>query len=335
MLAPDVRAELRTLSRPQAGTVARHLVAAGRFVDSDPALALRHAREARRMAARIGAVREAVGIAAYHASEWSEALTELRAAFRLTGDPVHLPLMADCERAMGRPERALRVAQSPDVGRLDRAGRVELAIVEAGARRDMQEADAALMVLQGAGLDRSRVLPWSARLWYAYADSLLAAGRHDEAADWFLAVAGVDPDDQTDAEDRLVELGVLEPPDVEEAEPDPSDVEEAELDPKLLLPLGDPERLEPPEIDEARLDPDVRGGLAEESPGDSHDAGDHLPDGGARKEQDDGEQQPHDRADREATGNHPALPVHPAVFREAPASAQHPSVPPPTDNSLD
>jgi hypothetical protein len=213
MLAPEVRGELRSLSRPQAAQVARHLVAAGRLVDDDPELALRHAREARRMAARIGVVREAVGITAYHAGEWAEALTELRAARRLTGDPSHLPLMADCERAMGRPERALRVAQAPEASQLSTAGRVELRMVEAGARRDLGEIDAALMVLRGAGLDRSRLMPWSARLWYAYADTLLAAGQLDEARDWFLAVAGLDLAGQTDAEDRLVELGVLEPVD--------------------------------------------------------------------------------------------------------------------------
>jgi tetratricopeptide (TPR) repeat protein len=249
MLAPEVRAELRSLSRHQADSVACHLVAAGQLVDSDPERALQHAREARRMAARIGAVREAVGITAYHASEWAEALTELRAARRLTGDASHLPLMADCERAMGRPERALRVAQSADASRLDAAGRVELRMVEAGARRDLGELDAALMILQGAGLDRSRLLPWSVRLWYAYADTLVAAGRLDEAQEWFLAVAGIDADDQTDAEDRLVELGVLEP-------------------------VGDPDE---PGIDmaEAGVEADVEGGDAVIPVG--YEAGVYLP----------------------------------------------------------
>ena len=181
------------------------------------------------MAARIGAVREAVGITAYHASEWAEALTELRAARRLTGDASHLPLMADCERAMGRPERALRVAQSADAAQLDLAGQVELRMVEAGARRDLGELDAALMILQGAGLDRSRLRPWSVRLWYAYADTLVAAGRLDQAQEWFISVAGVDAEGQTDAEDRLVELGVLEPAG-DQADLDSAD-SEAEVEP--------------------------------------------------------------------------------------------------------
>jgi hypothetical protein len=210
MLAPEVRGDLRSLSKHQADSAARHLVMAGRLVDTDPELALRYAREARRMAARIGVVREAVGIAAYRAGEWAESLTELRAARRLTGDSSHLPLMADCERAMGRPERALRVVQSDEAGQLDEAGRVELRMVEAGVRRDLGEMEAALAVLKGAGLDRSRLLPWSARLWYAYADTLLAAGRGEEAQEWFVAVAAVDTDGETDVDERLVELGVLE-----------------------------------------------------------------------------------------------------------------------------
>lgn len=206
MLAPEVRAELRSLSKPNADRVARHLVAAGRLVDEDPAAALEHARAARATAGRIGVVREAVGVTAYHAGEWAEALAELRAARRLTGDTTYLPVMADCERALGRPERALDIARSPEAAKLPEEQRVEMRIVEAGARRDLGEMDAALLTLQSAGLDRSRVEPWTPRLWYAYADTLLAIGRTDEAYDWFAAVATVDEDGLTDAQERVEQL---------------------------------------------------------------------------------------------------------------------------------
>jgi tetratricopeptide (TPR) repeat protein len=144
--------------------------------------------------------------AAYAAGEWSEALAELRAARRLTGDPTHLPIIADCERALGRPERALDLARSPEVGALPAAARVELRIVEAGARRDLGQLDAALVTLQGPDLDRRTVQPWTARLWYAYADTLLALGRTGEARDWFVATASIDEDGETDADDRLLAL---------------------------------------------------------------------------------------------------------------------------------
>lgn len=202
LLDRSVRAELRSLSKPNADAVGRHLVAAGEALDSDPTTALAHARAARARAARVGAVREAVGLAAYHAGEWSEALTELRTARRISGDPHSLPLIADCERALGRPDRALRALNDPNVGRLDAETRIELFIVVAGARRDLGQLDAALAVLARGGLDRDRPRPGSARLWYAYADTLEAAGRAEEAASWFAASAAADVEGELDAADR-------------------------------------------------------------------------------------------------------------------------------------
>ena len=209
-LAPEVRSQLRTLSKVAADRVARHLVAAGRLVDEDPQAALEQARAARALGARVAVVREAVGETAYAAGEWAEAIAELRTARRMTGDDSSLPMIADAERALGRPERALRIAQSPEVQELAPAERAEMRIVEAGARRDLGQLDAALVTLQDFGLDQRSVRPWSGRVWYAYADLLLAAGREDEARDWFLAAAGADPDGTTDADERLLELDGIE-----------------------------------------------------------------------------------------------------------------------------
>jgi tetratricopeptide (TPR) repeat protein len=206
LLDRGVRAELRSLTKPTAEAVGRHLVAAGEYLDRDPALALSHARAARARAARVAVVREAVGLAAYHAGEWAEAISELRTARRISGDPRNLAVLADCERALGRPAQALRYLTDPDVRRLDAETRVELLIVGAGARRDLGQLDAALSVLARGGLDQSRPGPASARLWYAYADTLVALGRPDEAAVWFVASAGVDPDGELDAVDRAADL---------------------------------------------------------------------------------------------------------------------------------
>jgi len=206
LLDRGTRAELRTLSKPNAEAVAGHLVAAGLALESDPALALSQARAARARASRIAAVREAVGIAAYHAQEWPEALTELRTARRISGDPRNLPLMADCERALGRPNQALRLIDDPGVARLDPETRVEMLIVIAGARRDLGQVDAALAILARGGLDQDRPKPGASRLWYAYADALEAAGRIQEAANWFGASAARDVDGDTDAVDRAAAL---------------------------------------------------------------------------------------------------------------------------------
>lgn len=206
LLDRGVRAELRSLSKPNAEAVAKYLVAAGEVVDTDPPRALAFARAARSRAARVGAVREAVGIAAYHAGEWSEALTELRTARRISGDPRNLAVIADCERALGRPEQAAKMLGDPDVRRLDAETRAELLIVVAGARRDLGQADAALSVLARGGLDREHPRPGAARLWYAYADTLAGAGRTEEAAAWFAASAALDPDGELDAAERAAAL---------------------------------------------------------------------------------------------------------------------------------
>jgi len=216
-LDAEVRRDLRGLQKNTAESVARHLVAAGRFVDEDPERALEHARFARQRASRIAVVREAAGIAAYHAGEWAEALGELRAARRMGGGPGHLAVMADIERALGRPERAIELSRGPEASTLGRAERIELAIVAAGARRDLGELDAAVVSLQIPELDPSRREPWSARLFYAYADNLLAAGRTADAVQWFVHAADADTVDETDAWHRVADLtGEPLPPDDDE-----------------------------------------------------------------------------------------------------------------------
>lgn len=206
MLDRQVRAELRSLSKPNAEVVAGHLIAAGLALDTDPKKALAHARAARGRASRLAVVREAVGVAAYHAQEWNEALTELRTARRISGDPRNLPIMADCERAVGRPAQAARMLSDPDVGRLDPETRAELFIVVSGARRDTGQLDAALAVLARGGLDRERPRPGAIRLWYAYADVLAELGRTEDAASWFAAAAGLDAEGDTDAAERAADL---------------------------------------------------------------------------------------------------------------------------------
>ncbi|WP_233358740.1 tetratricopeptide repeat protein [Thermomonospora amylolytica] len=216
-LDAEARAELRTLPRDLATKVARHLVMAGRLIDEEPDVAYQHARAARRLASRVGIVREAAGLAAYHASEWADALAELRAARRLRNtEEAYLPILADCERGLGRPERALDLAKSPAARRLDQADRVELRIVESGARRDLGQHDAAVVTLQIPELRDKQLRPWSARLFYAYADALLDAGREKEAVEWFARSAAADRDGVTDAPERYAELEGLEIIDLED-----------------------------------------------------------------------------------------------------------------------
>ncbi|WFE35070.1 Replicase polyprotein 1ab [Micromonospora sp. WMMD975] len=204
-----------------ADTVARHLVATGLLIDDDPALALAHAMAARRLASRIAAVREAVGLAAYHAGEWQTAIAELRTFHRMTGLQIHLAVLADCERALGRPERAIDLFRGADREKLDQAVAIELLIVAAGARGDLGQKDAAVAMLQVRELTAESSEPWAARLRYAYADGLLAVGRREEAREWFSRAADIDSEGETDAAERLLELdGVVIEGDDEDDEPD-------------------------------------------------------------------------------------------------------------------
>lgn len=206
-----------------ADKVARHLVAAGRTIDDDPREALAHALAARRLASGIAPVREAAGLAAYHAGEWQTAIAELRAYHRMTGRQTHLAVVADCERALGRPERAIDLYRHANLNAMSPAEAAELLIVAAGARRDLGQVAAAVAMLQVPELTGPRT-PWQARLRYAYADALLAAGRREEAREWFARAVDVDEEVETDAAERLLELdGVViedEDEDDQAAEPD-------------------------------------------------------------------------------------------------------------------
>ncbi|WP_415644656.1 tetratricopeptide repeat protein [Stackebrandtia soli] len=202
----DTRAGLRSLPKGLAEAVGLRLVAAGQLLDVDPKQALAHALVARRMASRIAVVREAVGVAAYHSEEWQTAISELRTAQRLTGTKSHVAVIADAERALGRPERAVDAYREvSDAADLEPEIRVELLIVAAGARRDLGQGAASVAMLQVPELESGKE-PWHERLRYAYADALAAEGRLDEAREWFARVSESDPDDELGANERLLEM---------------------------------------------------------------------------------------------------------------------------------
>jgi tetratricopeptide (TPR) repeat protein len=227
-LSREVRDELRGLPTDLAVTVGRYLVAAE--LATVPEVAYGYAQAARYLAARIGVVREVSGIAAYKTGRWAEALAELRAARRLTGRGEHLPLMADSERALGRLDRALELVHGDDAKRLPRAAQIELRIVESGIRRDQGLADAAVLALQVPELTDGKQRPWSARLFYAYGDALLAAGRTEAAREAFSRAVVADEDEQTDALARLDELDGIAVADLEDDNEDDEDDNDAELD---------------------------------------------------------------------------------------------------------
>ena len=223
----SVHQQLRTLSKENAEGVAQHLVMVAALLEADDLVgAEAHAETAVRRAGRVPAAREALGLVAYRRGEWARALSEFRTARRLSGSSHMLPLMVDCERGLGRPERALELATSPEARTLTLQERVELAIVISGIRRDLGQPQAAVLALQIPQLKSSARKPWTARLSYAYADALLANGDESGARDWFSRAAEADDEGETDASDRLAELDGVVMVDLLEDEEDGDELDE-------------------------------------------------------------------------------------------------------------
>lgn len=202
----SVWTQLRTLTKENAEGVAQHLVMVALLLDEDIDGALAHAETAVRRAGRVPAAREALGLVAYRQGDWAKALAEFRTVRRLSGSSHLLPLMVDAERGLGRLEKALDLAASPEAKTLARDERVELAIVVSGIRRDLHQFEVAAAGLRIPELSATAHKPWSARLSYAYGESLLALGDVPGARVWFARAVDTDDALETDAADRLDEL---------------------------------------------------------------------------------------------------------------------------------
>jgi len=208
--------ELRTLPDGLALATARHLVAIEQALeDEDYSTARAHSDYVRKHAGRVAAVREACAIVHYASGDFSQALSDFRAVSRMRGGNSYLPIMADCERGLGRPQRAVDLLRAfegpkPRGGQgSDVSTRVEGLIVLAGARSDIGQADAAVLTLKVPELTRLPAGTDRARLQYAYADALLRVGRSTEAQEWMERAAGSDLNGATDAEERCLELAAL------------------------------------------------------------------------------------------------------------------------------
>lgn len=218
--------------------VARHLAMAARLIDTEPALAHRHAQAASRKAGRVGVVRETVGLTAYATGDFSLALRELRTFRRITGSNTQVPIMADCERALGRPHEALELARSVPLETLPVEVQVDLAIVKSGARLDLGEDEEALVELEIPQLDPNTAYRYSPRLYRAYAEVLSGMGRDEESATWVARAEvaeelfGIDADGNPLAQPED-DVEVVELPDVEYADAEG----EADTDAEEVVPV--------------------------------------------------------------------------------------------------
>lgn len=226
---PGVKAELKGLPKDLADTVAAHIWAAGQLIDEDPALAFRHAEAARRRAGRLPIVREAAAETAYAAGEFAVALREFRAIRRMSGGDELIPLIADCERALGRHRDALEVLNELNPRHPDVNLHIECLLVEAGIRDDLGQRDEALRLLKSAVSRKVGPPQGQARLQYALANLLEETGDLAGAHRWFSSAGSLDRFGDLDTADRLAALdGVTLPEDFSDDEEDLDEAPDAD-----------------------------------------------------------------------------------------------------------
>ena len=174
-----------------------------RFVE-----AIRLGKTVAEAAPTVPEVRRLVGLAAYRAGRWREAVRQLEAYSTMTDEVDHMPALMDSERALGKPKKVANLwaelrQRSPDAEVL-----AEARMVAAGMLADRGDLDGAITLLATAGAGRSLRNPSDRhiRQWYALADLYERAGDLPRARELFERVRRADPD-AYDVERRLSALG--------------------------------------------------------------------------------------------------------------------------------
>jgi len=206
-LTDEIVRELRATARPGKGEILVKVFgeSAGAFAAGDYATAIRLGEQSKHMALRAASVRELLGLAYYRAGQWQEAVRDLSAFRRISGSTEQNPVLADCYRAVGKPERAIELCDEIDRRAVEPAVFYEGQIVAAGALADSGRQDDAIARLERLELRPEVAEQHHLRAWYVLGDLLERRGRFTQAREWFEGVASVDPE-LTDAPERVERL---------------------------------------------------------------------------------------------------------------------------------
>ena len=181
MLSTDDRERLRGLSKEHAENIGLHILAAYTLEERDPELALEHAKWVAHQASRIDFARETLAFVAYRQGDYKLALREFRTAFRMNGYLDYLPFIADCERGMGEPKKAIETAMSDDAKYLRGESKAEMFLVYAGALGDLELWNKAIEIVHTLGRSKGLAGEYRMRAVQAEQYFLEQAGRSDEA----------------------------------------------------------------------------------------------------------------------------------------------------------
>lgn len=206
-LSDDVIRELHAAARPTKGDILVKVFsdAVAAYAAGDTQEAIRLGDQAKHMALRSTNVREFLGLAYYSADRWRDAARELSAFRRIAGSTEQNPVIADCYRALGKPDKALQLCDEVKPGTVPEPVSFEAAIVAAGALADMGNIEGARQRLEALSLDPSIAQEHHLRAWYVLGDLLEREGRFTQALSWFDAIAAADPG-LTDAPERAARL---------------------------------------------------------------------------------------------------------------------------------
>ena len=201
-LEPEVLKDLEAFGG-RTETLAKHLLSVQVLAESDPEEAYQHAARVRDRVSRSGLARHTACIAAYRTGRFKEAIKEESAYRRINGKFDLVPIAADSERGLGRPQRALAMVAEYEGEKLDSDTRTELLIVGGGARRDLGDDEAARVLFQKAV--RAAHSPMAmARSRYALGELLASTGDVEQAKKWLQSAVDVDEDSAwTDAAEVL------------------------------------------------------------------------------------------------------------------------------------
>jgi len=163
-------------------------------------------RQVARAVPGVASVRELHGLTLYRLGRWKDALRELNAFAELTQSVDQHPVIADCERALGRHARVEQLWAE-----LRRAGAgsdilAEGRLVMAGSLADRERLSDAIALLEPAVQRQVRKpLDRHLRQWYALADLYERSGDLPRARALFVKVVDADPE-LSDALERLTNL---------------------------------------------------------------------------------------------------------------------------------
>ncbi|MBW3087257.1 helicase [Bifidobacterium sp. 82T24] len=248
MLSKDEKERLRGLSKEHAENIGLHMLAAYALEEEHPDQALAHAKWIAKQASRIDMTREVLALIAYRQGDYKLALREFRTAYRMNGFLDYLPFIADCERGLGNPKKAVELAMSDEAKALRGEAKAEMFLVVAGAYGDLGNWDKAIELVHTIGRSKGISGEYRMRAVQAEQNFLEQAGRQDEALaldnlvdrleDEYAEVDDEDDDsvidnDLENIDDDLLEgLGIdLDVPDEDDdADADESDEDEGDGD---------------------------------------------------------------------------------------------------------